>query len=259
MAVQAPWLAHYDAGVPATLAPYPKGTLLDYIADVARQRPDHTALVFKGNRVSYGELDRLSDACAAAFQSMGVRQGDRIALLLPNSPQFLIAEFGAWKLGAIVAPLNPLYTDAEIEDAVREHGIETVVALTRYYARVKKLQPRTPLRRIITTNIKDFFPPLLKALFTLFREKHDGDRITLERGDYDLMALVRRHAAVKPTRIPLSGDDPAVLLMSGGTTGTPKGVLGRHASYVLTGTQIVAWFGPVLEPGKDVVALALPL
>src|SRR5512142_2461837 len=160
MTVSAPWVAHYDDGVPVTLGPYPNRTLLDYIADVARERPNHTALLFKGTRVSYAELERLSDACASALHSIGIGRGDRVALLLPNCPQFLIAQFGAWKLGAIIAPLNPIYTERELEEAIREHSIDTVVTLTRYYHRLKKLQSTAGVRRIIVTNIKDFFPPL---------------------------------------------------------------------------------------------------
>src|SRR6185436_17663389 len=98
------WLAHYDAGVPATLSPYPDRTLLDYVADTARERPDAPALLFKGSTVTYSQLERSSDACAAALMALGVRRGDRLALLLPNCPQFFVAQFGAWKIGAIVTP-----------------------------------------------------------------------------------------------------------------------------------------------------------
>src|SRR5262245_7651661 len=95
----APWLSHYDPDVPATLEPYPNRTLLDYFADNVRERPQHPALLYKGSTLTYQALDRLSDDCAAAFASLGVKRGDRVGLLLPNCPQFLIAELGAWKLG----------------------------------------------------------------------------------------------------------------------------------------------------------------
>ena len=121
----APWLSHYDPGVPSTLAPYPNRTLLDYLSDDARDKPHQAALLYKGASVSYAELDRLSDACAAALGSLGVKRGDRVALLLPNCPQFFIAQFGAWKIGAIVAPLNPTYTEQEAEGPLRDNGIET--------------------------------------------------------------------------------------------------------------------------------------
>ena len=255
----APWLAHYDPGVPATLAPYPDRTLVDCIAEHARNRPDSPALLFKGATVTYGELDRLSDACASAFAALGIRKGDRVGLLLPNCPQFFIAQFGAWKLGAIAAPLNPVYTEHELEGPLRDHGIETVVTLTRFYQRVKHVQPKTGVRRVIATNIKDHFPPILRVLFTLFREAHDGDRVRVKPGDHDLAHLLLVNRGKKPAAAPPAPADPAVLLMSGGTTGTPKGVLGTHGAYVMAGLQVKTWNATALGGSDDVIFLPLPM
>ncbi len=259
MSRSAPWLRRYDADVPESLGPYPNRTLIDYLDDSVRERPSAAALLFKGATVTFTDLDRQSDAFAAALTSLGVRQGDRVGLLLPNCPQFFVAELGAWKIGAIVAPLNPTYTEHELEGPLRENGIETVVTLTRFYERVKRLQPRTPVRRVIATNIKHYFPFGLRLLFTLFREKKDGDRVTLASSDYDFARLLAAHAGDRPTRAPITGDDPAVLLMSGGTTGTPKGVLGRHGVYVITGIQVQAWTASVLGRGDSVIMVPLPL
>ena len=258
MKASAPWLAHYDTGVPATLEPYPNRTLIDYLGDAARERPDASALLFKGAQMTFAELDRLSDAWAAALAGLGVTRGDRVALLLPNCPQFFIAQFGAWKIGAIAAPFNPTYTERELEGPIRDHGIETIITLTRFYSRVKQVQKTTRLRRVIATNIKEHFPAHLRVLFTLFREKRDGDRITLGPGDYDFGALLREYAGSKVEGPRPVADDPAVLLMSGGTTGTPKGVLGRHGGYVRAGLQILAWNVSVLNTG-DVIFIPLPL
>jgi len=255
----APWLSHYDEGVPATLAPYPNRTLVDYLADAARERPNRPALLFKGATITYGQLDRLSDACASAFAALGVKRGDRVALLLPNCPQFFIAEFGAWKLGAIVAPLNPTYTEHELEGPLRESGIETIVTLSRFYSRVKNVQKRTPLRRVISTNIKEYFPPILRLLFTLLRETRDGDRITLAPGDHDFAHLLLVNRGHRPPAVQLAPSDPAVLLMSGGTTGTPKGVLGTHGAYVIAATQIKTWNASALRGPDDVSFLPLPM
>jgi len=255
----APWLAHYDSDVAPTLAPYPDRTLLDALAEFARTQPDRPAMLFKGARMTYGELERLSDACAAAFAALGVARGDRVGLLLPNCPQFVIAEFGAWKIGAIVAPLNPIYTEHELESPLREHGIETVLTLTRFYARVKRVQRTTGIRRVIATSIKEHFPPLLRFLFTAFREKQDGDRIALEPGDHDFAHLLLLNRGRKPAAPRVSPRDPAVVLLSGGTTGTPKGVLGTHAAYVMAGAQIKAWNASVLRGADDVTFLPLPL
>src|SRR3970040_228013 len=119
----APWLEHYDPGVPRTLAPYPSRTLVDYLSDASRTHPEAPALLFKGARLSFGELDRASDACASAFAALGVTRGDRVALLLPNCPQFFIAEFGAWKSGGGVVALNPIYPERELELALAVTGV----------------------------------------------------------------------------------------------------------------------------------------
>jgi long-chain acyl-CoA synthetase len=254
----APWLQHYDPDVPASLEPYPDRTLIDYLADAGRMQPNAAALLFKGARLTFGELDRLSDACASAFSALGITRGDRVALLLPNCPQFFIAQFGAWKIGAIVAPLNPTYTERELEGAIADNGIETIVTLTRFYHRVKQVQRTVRLRRVIATNIKDYFPALLRVLFTLGREKRDGDRVTLAPGDHDLAHLLLINRGRTPPRAAVTRDNPAVLLMSGGTTGTPKGVLGRHGAYVCAGLQIQRWNASVLAHG-DVIFAPLPL
>ncbi|MFN7915797.1 MAG: AMP-binding protein [Vicinamibacterales bacterium] len=256
---RAPWLANYDRAVPTTLAPYPQKTLLDYVSENARTRPGAAALLFKGTTVTWGQLERESDAFAAALAAEGVKRGDRVGLLLPNCPQFFVAELGAWKLGAIVAPLNVIYTEHELEGPLRENGIETIVTLTRFYERVNHVRARTPLKRVIVTNIKEYFPTLLKVLFTIAREKKDGDRVTVAAGDLEYRTLLAKYAGRTPERVPLTPDDPAVLLMSGGTTGTPKGVLGRHASFVVTGLQVEAWLHSALEHGKSVLMLPLPM
>src|SRR5215831_20406877 len=198
-----PWLEHYDHGVPASLTAYPDRTILDCVSDMAARLPDHPAVVFKGRTISYSALERLSDACAAALQSLGVARGDRVALVLPNCPQFVIVELAVWKLGAVLAPLNPLYTEAELETALGESGATAAVVLTRFYQRIKRVQPRTSLRQVVATSIKDYFPPLLKILFKLFREKRDGDRIALATGDHSLMSLIDRHSGATPAHVPL--------------------------------------------------------
>jgi long-chain acyl-CoA synthetase len=254
-----PWLEHYDEGVPHTLQPYPDQTLLDLISDTARQRPDHPASLFKGASLSYGEWERLSDACAAGLAALGVKKGDRVALVLPNVPQFLIAELGVWKAGAIAVPMNPLYTEYELEHCFRECGAETAVVLTRFYDKVKAIQSRTPLRRILATNIKEYLPPLLRLLYTLAKEKAEGDRITLQPGDQWLADLLRRHAGAPRPDVAISPEDPATMLFSGGTTGIPKAAIGTHGGLLMSGMQINTWFKSLLDPWTDIMMANLPL
>lgn len=256
-----PWLAHYDSGVPASLEPYPARPIFEYLRDAARERPDHPAVLFKGARLSCAELDARSDAFAAALVELDVRKGDRVALLLPNSPQFLIAELGAWKAGAIVVPLNPIYTASELEGPLATSGAETIVVLSSFYQRLKQARPATRLRHVIVTNIKEYLPPLLRVLFTLFREKKEGHRVSIDAvaGDLWMTDLLGRHRGAARPRVSVSPDDPAVMLMSGGTTGTPKGVIGLHRAPVAAGLQLHTWFAPVCRDWDDVILLPLPL
>ena len=178
-----PWLAHYDSDVRPSLAPYPDKTLIDYLDQLAAEHPGNTALLFKGATMSYGELDSLSTAFAAALEGLSVRKGDRVALLLPNCPQFFIAQFGVWKAGGVVHAVNPTYTERELELALSATGAETVVALTPFYGRVKAIQERTRVRRVVAASIKEYLPPVLRVLFTLLKEKKEGHRIHLASGD----------------------------------------------------------------------------
>jgi long-chain acyl-CoA synthetase len=259
MADKKPWLAHYDADVPPSLAPYPDKTLLDYLDALAREQPTRPALLFKGSEVSYDQLQRESDAFAAALAALGVRHGDRVALILPNCPQFFVAEIGAWKVGAIVCPINPTYTEREMEAALQGNSAETVVTLTPFYSRIKDVQPRTALRHVIATSIKEYLPPALRILFTLFKEKQGGHRISLRKGDHWLPDLLRTHRNALRPAARVRPDDRAVILASGGTTGTPKGVVGLHWHYVAAGLQLYEWTKSAKQPWVDSIMLPLPM
>jgi long-chain acyl-CoA synthetase len=254
-----PWLKHYDEGVPHTLKPYPKLTLMDVVAEAAAQRPGHPALLFKGRTISYAELEGLSNAFGSALVKLGVRKGDRVALLLPNTPQLVLALLGTWKAGAIACPLNPLYTEDELEFSLREIGAETVLVMTRFYAKVKAIQRRIKVRTVIATNIKEYLPPALRFLFTLLKEKKEGDRITLQRGDLWLADLLKKHAGAPHPKVKVKPEDSAVMLFTGGTTGTPKAAVGTHHALLISGLQLRAWFKNIVAEWTDILMLNMPL
>ena len=253
-----PWLAHYDADVPPSLE-YADGTLVDYLRHHAKERPQATALIFKDRRLTWKELDEQSDACAAGLASLGVRRGERVAIILPSCPQWVIAQFALWKLGATVLALNPIYTEHELTGLLRDGGARIAIAMTRVYPRVKAVQSQTALERIVATNIKEYFPARLALLFTLFKERKDGHRISLAPGDVWWKQLLRTHAGRRPPALTISADDDAIVLASGGTTGTPKGVVGLHRAFTHAGQQIHAWTRSSFRSGQDVVLLPLPL
>ena len=254
-----PWIHHYDKGVPHTLHPYPEETLVDVVRRSAKEQPKHSAMFFKGMSLSYQELEQQSDALAGALLSLGLGIGDRVALIMPNAPQMIISELGIWKAGAIVVPMNPLYTILELEHALNECGAETVIVLTPFYEKIKAVQTVSRLKRVIATSIKEYLSPLNTLLFTLLKEKKDGHRVKLQRGDHWLSDLLAANAGVTFRAVPVRHDDPAIFLFSGGTTGNPKCVVISHQGMVMTGMQIASWFSVILEKGKDFILLNMPL
>ncbi|NTW52235.1 MAG: long-chain fatty acid--CoA ligase [Chlorobiaceae bacterium] len=254
-----PWLRHYDKGVPHSLKPYPAKTLIDFLRESSKSYPDGPALLFKGASFSYGELERMSNEFASALVSSGIRKGDRVALLLPNSPQMIIAEFGIWKAGAIAVPINPIYTDYELVHAFNASGVETAIVLTSFYNKVNGLKGRTPLKRIIASNIKEYLPPLIRVLFTLFKEKKEGHKITLASGDVMFQSMIAANAGSAGPAVSVTPDDPAIFLFSGGTTGKPKCAVGRHHAMVMSGMQLSKWFGVVSDDRLDIIMLNMPL
>ncbi|MGE3576988.1 MAG: long-chain fatty acid--CoA ligase [Vicinamibacterales bacterium] len=253
------WTTHYDADVPASLAPYPERTLVDYLDEMVAEKPTHTAAIFKGARLSCKALADQSRAFAAALADLGVGRGDRVALVLPNTPQLLVAQYGIWRTGAIAVPLNPLYTPRELETALRGTTPAAVVTMTPYYESIRGLQAVTGVRHVIATSIKEYLPALTRVLFTLAVEKKGGHRVRLDPSHHWFGDLLGRHAGSAGPDVTVAPSDPAVILASGGTTGTPKGVLGTHRDYVVAGQQLRTWTRPAREDWTDIVMLPLPM
>jgi len=265
IATERPWFAHYDPGVPHTLD-YPAVPLQWFLADTAARHPQAIATIFgavvAGRLVeaslTYAELDRLADRFAAGLQSLGVRKGDRLALLLPNCPQFVVAFYGALRAGAVVVPCNPLYTPPELRRQLADSGTETLVALSRLHAVARAARDGTPVRRVILTNIKEYFPSPLRLLFTLAREKREGHRATIDpaAGERHFGDVLRAGGAVLP--VDVRPDDTAVLQYTGGTTGVPKGAVLSHRALVANVLQSRAW-NPELVEGRERGVTVMPL
>ncbi|HEY8415659.1 MAG TPA: AMP-binding protein, partial [Thermaerobacter sp.] len=170
---QRPWLKFYPAGARPHLD-YPDIPLHRLLEQAATARPQHPAIHFFGRTLTYGRLDELASRFARALDTLGVRPGHRVALMMPNCPQFVIAYYGALKAGAVVVNCNPLYTARELEFQLNDAGAETIVALDLMYRTVREVRDRTPLQRVIVTRINEFMSPLLRALYPL-KARREGN------------------------------------------------------------------------------------
>ena len=247
--MEKPWLAHYEDAVPPTLA-YPPITLHQTLEDSARKYPDNSAihLVLRyvgpssiGARLTYRELADQVDRFAAALHALGVRKGDRVALMLPNLPQFVIAFYGILKLGAIVVNTNPQYTSREMEHQFADAGAETVVLLSPFYARLTPIQARTAVKRVIVADLAEYVPPPANAAIVDSLQK-GGMMVDVSEGEgiYHFKALVDAHPE-PPPQVQVSPDDVALFQYTGGTTGVPKAAMLTHYNLVANTIQVRAW------------------
>ena len=252
------YAANYDTGVPAALE-YPDVPLHELLDDAAETYPNSTATIFFGRKRSYASLRRDAGRFSAGLRSLGVKPGDRVAIDLPNCPQFLIAYFGALRIGAVVVACNPLYTAPELRYQLADAGAETIVVLSRIYPVVKAARAGTKLRNIIVTNIKEEMPPVLRALFTLAKEKKEGHRqdFATEPGAIAFRRVLTLGG--DDSAAPVRSSDIAQLQYTGGTTGTSKGAMLSHRALVANTLQCKAWFGPALTDGADAVMAVMPL
>jgi long-chain acyl-CoA synthetase len=230
------------------------------LEETAARYPTRDAVIFFGRKLTYQAIDAAANRFAHALLRFGLQQGARVGLLLPNCPQFLIAFYGALKAGAIVTAINPLYTPRELEYQLTDAGADVLVTLSKFYPTVETVRAKTPVRRVIVTNIKEYLPPMRKILFTLVKEKREGHRVALGRESptHWLQEILAAQPATSPPGVRVDPGDIALLQYTGGTTGTPKGAMLSHAGIVANTLQIRAWLSDFRE-GAETMVLVLPL
>ncbi len=251
-----PWIRFYEAGVPPTLT-YPDITLGTVLHQTALKFPGHTALLFYGRKIPYSELDALANRFARALSSLGITKGDRVALMLPNIPQMVIAYYGTIRLGAVAVPVNPLYHEHELEIQLKDSGAEMLVAVDMFYPVISPVLPRTDVRRLILCGIKDFLPFPLNFLYPL-KARIDEQWVSVKRVPpiYDFMDLIRTEPAAA-TDAEVSPGDTALLQYTGGTTGVPKGAVLTHRNLVVNAVQSRAWL-TLHNDGESVILGVIP-
>ncbi|MCH7610232.1 MAG: long-chain fatty acid--CoA ligase [Chloroflexi bacterium] len=253
------WHQHYDEGVPSEIK-VPEIRLHDFLEQSARDFPDRPCTIFKGAEISYREMNELTDRLAAGLVELGVMKGDRVAIFMPNSPQFVIAFYGILKAGGVVVATNPLYTHREIKHQMKDSGAQIMLAMSNFYNTVKEVQSETDLKRLIVTNIKEYLPPHLRVLFSLLKERSGGHRVTLAAGDEWLQEVLDAYTREDRPQLDIDPDDTALFQYTGGTTGLSKGAVGLHRNLVANTLQGAAWLTPVQgAPGEGVTLMAIPM
>jgi long-chain acyl-CoA synthetase len=252
-----PWLRFYESHVPEYIN-YPNMTLPVALEETALRHPHRPAMVFKGNWFSYQSFDQAVDRFTTALQRLGVERGDRVAVHLPNCPQFPVAYYAVLRAGGVVVPCNPIYTAREMRHQLVDSGAEVIVTLSAMYPIIKQIRSETQLRHVIVAKIKTYFPRFLKLLFTLFLEKRTGHRVDIS-DDADTSWFMDQLVAATsvPRRVPVAWDDTAVLMYTGGTTGVSKGAQLTHKNILVNACQANVWVNAGQEDESTLTTLPL--
>ncbi|GIL12204.1 MAG: long-chain-fatty-acid--CoA ligase [Chloroflexota bacterium] len=255
-----PWTKSYDSNVPASLDPYPDITVHSFLEEAAQKAPDSVALITsahlpvlgrQASTMTYAELDRLSGSLAAGLIDMGLKPGDRVAMVMPNIAAFIITYYAILKAGGVVAATNPTYPPDKMAFQINDCDAEIVITMSLFYRMIKDIQPKTKVKKVIVTNVKEYLPPVARLLFTLAKEKKEGHRVeTLASGDEWLQDVLTRYANKKANRS-VKSSDLALFQYTGGTTGVSKAAMSTHRALVANTLQMRAWLF-----GKDIPANA---
>jgi long-chain acyl-CoA synthetase len=254
---QKPWLQRYDEGVPQTIE-YPAVPLFYFLERAAKEKPSQVCTIFKGAKLTYSEVNDLSDQLAAGLAEMGVQKGEPVGIFMPNTPHFVIAFYAILKAGGVVVATNPLYQEHELEHQLNDAGIKTMLVMSNFYDKIKKVQPKTGLKNVIVTNIKEYLPPFTRILFTLLMEKKEGHYAELAEGDVWMQDLIKSHGPSERPQLDIGPEDTALFQYSGGTTGVSKAAVALNRNLVANSLQIQS-FMPDLEEEGEVMLMAIPL
>lgn len=254
-----PWLKHYPHQVSPTYE-YPKHNAAQFLLDSASSYPDNEALDFLGKRYSYKELLRHCYRIANALKSLSVNKGDRVAIMLPNCPQAVIAYYGALLAGATVVQNNPLYTERELHLQLADCGAETLVTLDLLMPRVIKAAEHTAIKHVIVTTLSDGLPIPNKWLYPIKRRKeYPHLKVNYKApGVIRWSSLFRRSSETPICEAVNADSDLAIVQYTGGTTGQPKGVMLTHANLVANTVQVAVWCYR-MEQGRERYLAVLPL
>ncbi len=245
------WTKFYDEGVREHID-YPEIPLFRLLESSAEKNPDKVALIFFGKKITYRELDELSDRVARFLQGLGVGKGSKVIIDLPNTPHYVVAYYGILKTGATVVQCNPLYTEREIRYILENSEAEYGFFVEMVYPRIKRIVEEGKLKKVVICKIEDFLPFPLNFLYPLKKEKVSIDR--REEIVYWKEVVKQPPSKERPEIDPRN--DVAIFLYTGGTTGVPKAVMSTHYNLVANAYQVLEWLPDKDE--KDVFLGVLP-
>jgi long-chain acyl-CoA synthetase len=246
---QKPWLKHYDAHVPSSLR-YPKSSIVGLLDASVQEFPDNTCLIFEDFEFSYSELGFLSDRLASGLIRLGIKPGEKVGIVLPNIPQFIITYFGILKAGAIVVAINPQYRSREIIEMVDSSQVETLFCLSEKIKEILDVKEKSGLKKVVNCQMEDLV--WLKNYKLLQNKKRTTEKQDMP--DYSDLFSAEVDKGIFALVLP---EQPAVFQFTGGTTGTPKAAIGLHSNLVANTRQFITWCD--LKSGKETVLAVIPL
>jgi len=250
-----PWYKFWPEGVPKHIE-YPEIPLFDFLRRTAQSHPNHVALVYFDREVTYKELDVASDKFATALGDMGVKKGDKVAIFLPNIPQFIVSYYGAIKTGAIETAISPLHREREVEHQLADSEAETIVVLDMLYPLVEKVLDKTKVKRVIVTSLKEYMPSATAFMGSLLG-KIPSLKVERKPNIYFYKELLSKYDA-NPPKVEINPKEDLVALQyTGGTTGISKGAMLTHMNLVSNAVMCSEWLQA--KSAEETFLTVLPL
>ncbi|MCX5838383.1 MAG: long-chain fatty acid--CoA ligase [Deltaproteobacteria bacterium] len=249
------WHKSYAPGVPPAIEPE-KITIAEALRRTAGRFPDRTAFYFMGRKITFAELESLVNRFTRALAALGVREGDKVAMLMPNLPQLVIANHACYRLGAVTVMNNPLSSERELEQQLNDSDARFLVTLDLLLPRALKIKPATKIEAIIPCHINDYLPFPKKQLYP-FVKRAMYRKVVPEPGVHPFLNLIGQYPD-DPVPIAARWEDVAAFIYTGGTTGTSKGAMLTHANICGVIQQFRAWF-PDLKDGEETLMGVYPI
>jgi len=250
-----PWFKFWPQGVPKHID-FPEIPLQELLMKSAREFPEKTAILYFDKGMTYRELNNLSDKFAAALDGLGVKKGDKVAIFLPNIPQFVISYYGIVKTGAIVTAISPLYKEREVEHQLNDSEAETIVVLDALYPILERVLAHTKTKRVIVTSLKEYMPSATAFLGSLLK-KIPSHKVERAPNIFFYQELLGKYEA-KPPKVDINPKEDLVALQyTGGTTGLSKGAMLTHMNLVSNALMSAEWLQG--KPTEETFLTVLPL